>query len=331
LDTSQNAATHPRLDPLRIAVIAGGLSLEREVSLHSGMRVSAALESRGHDVSLMDVDSGVIDRIEEMAPDVAYLALHGRMGEDGTVQGLLELIGVPFTGPDARSSALSWDKGVAKAVWRRHGIPTPDWIALSSDAVRDLGAARVLPRITDRLPMPLVVKPSQGGASMGVGYVHAEEELTDALIGSFRYHPVALVERYVAGCEVAVSIVGGQALPPVEIELPGRAGSRPDERHYDFEARYTPGATTLHAPARLPADVLESATNAAMMAYEECGARHVTRADMIVDDDGKPWLLELDTCPGMTETSLLPAAAEAAGESFPSLCERIISAAMDAR
>ncbi len=312
------------MEPLRIAVIAGGLSLEREVSLHSGARVTAALESRGHEVTLLDVDSQVIDRIEEMKPDVAYLALHGRMGEDGTVQGLLELIGVPFTGPDARASALSWDKAVAKGVWRRHGIPTPDWISLSSDAVRDLGAARVLPRVIERLPMPLVVKPAQGGASMGVGYVNQESDLTDALIGSFRYHPVAVVERFVAGTEIAVSIVDGEPLPPVEIDLPGRDS----HRHYDFSARYTPGATTLHAPARLPADVLDAATAAAVLAYEECGARHVTRVDMIVDPDGQPWLLELDTCPGMTETSLLPAAAEAAGESFPSLCERIVAAAI---
>lgn len=312
------------MDPLRIAVIAGGLSLEREVSLNSGTRVAGALESRGHDVTLLDVDAHLIDRLDALTPDIAYLALHGRMGEDGTVQGLLELIGVPFTGPDARASTLAWDKGVAKCMWRRHGIDTPDWISLSADAVRDLGAARVLPRVGERLPMPLVVKPSQGGASMGVGYVNRPDELTDALIGSFRYHPVALVERFIAGTEVAVSIVGGQPLPAVEIELPGAAAGR----HYDFSARYTPGATRLHAPARLPAEVLAAASRAAMAAYDECGARHVTRADMIVDEDGRPWLLELDTCPGMTDTSLLPAAAEAAGITFPELCDRIVRAAI---
>jgi D-alanine-D-alanine ligase len=181
------------VDPLRIAVIAGGLSLEREVSLTSGTRVAAALESRGHDVTLLDVDTRMVDQLEALAPDVAYLALHGRMGEDGTVQGLLELLTVPFTGPDARASSLAWDKAVAKAVWHRHGIPTPEWVSLSADAVRDLGAARVLPHVGDRLGMPLVVKPTQGGASMGVGYAGEPAELTDALIGSFRYHPVALV------------------------------------------------------------------------------------------------------------------------------------------
>lgn len=313
--------------PLRIAVIAGGLSLEREVSLHSGARVAGALEAAGHAVELLDVDTQLIDRIEASTPDVAYLALHGRMGEDGTVQGLLELLGVPFTGPDARASALAWDKAVAKGVWRRHGIPTPDWISLSADAVRDLGAARVLPHVGERLPMPLVVKPTQGGGSMGVGYVHGGPELTDALIGAFRYHGVALVERFVTGTEVAVSIVDGQPLPVVEIDVPGHDQGA----HYDFSARYTPGATHLHAPARLPDDVLETATAVAVRAYEEVGARHVTRADMIVDADGAPWLLELDTCPGMTETSLLPAAAEAAGVSFTALCERLVGAALAGR
>lgn len=313
------------MDQLCIAVIAGGLSFEREVSLRSGGRVAAALEAQGHDVTLLDVDQHLIDRLEQIAPDIAYLTLHGRMGEDGTVQGVLELLGIPFTGPDARASSLAWDKSVAKSVWRRHGIPTPDWISLSSDAIRDLGAARVLPRIVDRLKLPLVVKPTQGGGSMGVGYVNQVDDLTDALIGSYRYHTVALIEKFIAGTEIAISIVDGVALPPVEIEVPGSGAGG---THYDFSARYTPGATTLHAPARLPEDVLQAATAAAMTAYGESAARHVTRVDMIVDHEGAPWLLELDTCPGLTETSLLPAAAEAAGVAFPDLCERIVRAAL---
>ncbi|CAN5303682.1 D-alanine--D-alanine ligase [soil metagenome] len=312
------------MNPIRIAVIAGGLSLERDVSLRSGTRVASALQSLGHDVTVLDVDQHLIDHLDTAAPDLAYLALHGRMGEDGTVQGVLELLGIPFTGPDARSSALAWDKAVVKGVWRRHDIPTPDWISLSSDAIRDLGAARVLPRIVDRLKLPLVVKPTQGGASMGVGYVNQPDELTDALIGSLRYHGVALIERFVAGTEVAISIVDGEPLPPVEIDVPD-AGA---DVHYDFQARYTPGATLLHAPARLPQDVLDTATAAAMTAYTESAARHVTRVDMIIDAEGAPWLLELDTCPGMTDTSLLPAAADAAGWTFAELCDRIVRAAL---
>jgi D-alanine-D-alanine ligase len=272
---------------------------------------------------VLDVDQHLVERLEDLRPDLAYLALHGRMGEDGTVQGVLELLDIPFTGPDARASSLAWDKAVVKGVWRRQGIPTPDWISLSSDAIRDLGAAKVLPRIVERLTLPLVVKPAQGGASMGVGYVMQGTELTDCLIGSFRYHPVAVVERFVPGTELAISIVDGQPLPAVEIDLPEAASGG----HYDFTARYTPGAALLHAPARLPDAVLQRATQAAMTAYELSGARHVTRVDLIVDPDGHPWLLELDTCPGMTETSLLPAAAEAAGLDFPALCARIVQSA----
>lgn len=316
------------MESQHIAVIAGGLSLERDVSLRSGTRIAAALESLGHRVTVLDVDQHLVERLEALDSDLAYLALHGRMGEDGTVQGVLELLGIPFTGPDARSSTLAWDKAVVKGVWRRHGIPTPDWISLSSDAIRDLGAAKVLPRVGDRLGLPVVVKPTQGGASMGVGYVMQADELTDALIGSFRYHPVALIERLITGTELAISIVDGEPLPPVEIEVPQAS---PSHGHYDFAARYTPGATLLHAPARLPDDVLERATKVAMTAYHEAAARHVTRVDLMVDDEGAPWLLELDTCPGMTETSLLPAAAEAAGLGFAELCERIVQAALTDR
>ncbi|AXV09763.1 D-alanine--D-alanine ligase [Euzebya pacifica] len=308
----------------RIAVIAGGLSLEREVSLQSGTRIAAALEGSGHDVRVLDVDPQLGDHLTAFEPDLAYLALHGRMGEDGTIQGLLELLGIPFTGPDARASSLAWDKAVTKALWRRAGIPTPDWVSVSSEAIRDLGAARLLPRVIETLQLPLVVKPSQGGGSMGVGYVNGPDQLTDALIGSFRYHGVALVERRVDGTELAISIVDGEVLPAVEIDI---ASHGPDD-HYDFSARYTPGATMLHAPARLPADVLDAAAAAAVAAYEQADARHVTRVDLMVDDDGKPWLLELDTCPGMTETSLLPAAAEARGMTFAALCETIVDAAL---
>ncbi len=309
---------------LHVAVIAGGFSLEREVSLTSGGRVAAALEASGHRVSVLDVDPRLIDQLGELAPDVAYLALHGRTGEDGTVQSLLGLLGIPFTGPDARASSLAWDKGVTKALWDRAGIPTPDWVSVPSDAIRDLGAARLLPRVVERLGLPLVVKPAQGGGSMGVGYVADGDQLTDALIAAFRYHGVALVERQVRGTELAISIVDGEVLPPVEIDI---ASHGPDD-HYDFSARYTPGAATLRAPSRLPTDVVEHASKIAYAAYEGAGARHVTRVDMMVDDDGAPWLLELDTCPGMTETSLLPAAAEAAGMTFEQLCDRIVRAAL---
>lgn len=304
-----------------VAVLSGGLSLEREVSLRSGRRVADALEARGYQVTRLDVDDQLVVALAEGGFDVAYLALHGMAGEDGAIQGLLELLRIPYTGPDAIASTLAWDKSVIKGLWSRAGLPTPTWVALSSTALREMGAGRALGRVIDHLGLPLVVKPAQGGAAMGVRFVGAAVKLPGALVAALSYHDVVLIERFVEGVEVAVSVIDGRALPPVEIvPLHGR---------YDFSARYTHGATEFHAPARLPDITLEQCKAYAVAAYELAGCRHVARTDMIVDAEGVPWLLELDTCPGMTETSLLPMAAEAEGWAFGELCERIVELARD--
>ena len=310
-------------EPAAVAVLAGGLSLERDVSLRSGRRVAEALTDLGHRVSRLDLDDGLVRTLAEGSFDVAFLALHGKAGEDGTIQGLLELLEIPYTGPEATASALAWDKAVCKGLWERAGIDTPGWVALSVDAVRDMGAARALDRVVDRLGLPLVVKPSQGGASMGVRRIDRGEDVPQALVASYSYHDVVLIERFVGGTEVAISIVDGDVLPAVEIV--------PKEGSYDFSARYTAGATEFFAPARLPEDVLERCNAVALAAYHEVGCRRVTRADLVVDHDGRPWLLELDTCPGMTETSLLPMAAGAVGWGFADLCERLVASALHGR
>jgi D-alanine-D-alanine ligase len=302
-----------------VAVLAGGLSLEREVSLRSGRRVAEALGDAGHAVTRLDLDDNLVTALAGGGFDVAFLALHGKAGEDGTIQNLLTLLDIPYTGPDAIASALSWDKAISKGLWSREGIRTPDWIAVSSDAIRDMGAVRSLDRLVERLGLPLVVKPSQGGASLGVRFVRSADELGPALIASFSYHDVVLVEQFVTGPEIAVSIVDGRALTPVEIAP--KAGT------YDFSARYTAGATEFFAPARLDDEVLQRCCRAALDAYALAGCRHVTRADMIVDAAGVPQLLELDTCPGLTETSLLPMAAQAEGWDFTELCNRIVDLA----
>ncbi len=304
-----------------VAVLSGGLSLERDVSLRSGRRVADALEDRGRHVLRLDLDDRLVSTLAGEEIDLAYLALHGKAGEDGTIQGLLELMGVPYTGPDAVASALAWDKAVFKGLARRAGLPTPDWVAITTDAVRDMGAARTLDRVVERLGTPLMVKPAQGGASMGVRRVSAGPELAAALLAAYSHHHVAIIERVVAGTEVAVSVIDGKPLPAVEI-LP-RGGAA-----YDFAARYTPGATDFFVPARLDQEVLSRCAQVAVGAYELIGARHVSRADLIVDADGQPWLLELQTCPGMTETSLLPLAASAAGCDFAELCDRIVGLAL---
>lgn len=320
-----SAALHERpASSCAIAVLAGGLSLERHVSLRSGERVAEALTDRGYAVTRLDLDAQAVDRLLEGGFDLAYLALHGKAGEDGTVQRLLELVGVPYTGPDALASALVWDKAICKGLLQRIGLATPAWTALSSDAVRDLGAGHALDRVEQRLGSPVMVKPAQGGASMGVRQVEAAgntEELSAALVGAFSYHDVALVEQLVAGTEVSVSVVAGEALPPVEIV--------PLHGSYDYAARYTHGETGFYAPARLEPATLERCEQVAVAAYQEVGCRHVSRVDMIIDEAGQPWVLELDTCPGLTETSLLPLAAQTHGWSFEHLCERIARLALD--
>jgi D-alanine-D-alanine ligase len=278
------------------------------------------LEDDGYEVLRLDLDEDLVPTLTSTACDLAYLALHGKAGEDGTVQGLLDLLEIPYTGSDAIASALAWDKGVAKGLFARGGLATPPWVALSADAVRDMGASSALNHVLDRLGSPVIVKPAQGGASMGERLVPSAEDLPPALIAAFNYASVVLVERFVAGTEVAVSIVDGEVLPPVEV--------RPRAGQYDFAARYTHGATELVAPARIPPAALTACAQTARQAWDLVGCRHVARADMIVDDSATPWLLELDTCPGMTETSLLPAAAAAADWSFPSLCERVVDAAL---
>jgi D-alanine-D-alanine ligase len=303
-----------------VAVLAGGLSLERDVSLRSGRRVAEALTDRGHHVTRLDLDDGLVRTLAAGSFDVAFLALHGKAGEDGTIQGLLELLDLPYTGPGPTASALAWDKGVCKGLWARAGLTTPPWVALSSHAVRDMGAARALDRVVDQLGLPLVIKPTQGGAAMGVRRVDRAEDIPAALLAGYSYHDVVCVERYVEGTEVAVAVVDGEPLPAVEVV--------PKDGTYDFSARYTHGATEFFVPARLEEDVAERCSALALEAYRLVGCRRVTRADLIVDPAGTPWLLELDTCPGMTETSLLPMAAAAAGWDFPDLCERLLDSAL---
>lgn len=302
-----------------VAVLAGGLSLERDVSLRSGQRVAKALSVSGYEVTSIDLDDRLVDRITDSGMDVGFLCLHGKAGEDGTIQGLLELADLPYTGPGPAASALAWDKAVTKALWQRSGVPTPPWVVLSSHAVRDMGAARMLDRIVERLGLPLIVKPAQGGASMGVKRVDAADDLPAALITALSYSDVALVERCIIGQEIAVAAIDDELLPPVEIE--------PVEGAYDYSARYTHGATRFHAPARLDDSAADAVSRAVRAATDALGTRHLVRADLIVDETGQPWVLELDTCPGMTETSLVPMAAEAAGTDFNELCARLVVSA----
>lgn len=302
--------------PHTVAVLSGGLSLEREVSLRSGGRVAAALADRGHQVTRLDADAALVPSLEAGGFDVAFLALHGSAGEDGTIQSLLELIGLPYTGPDELASALAWNKPIAQGLYRRAGLRVPANVTLTQQAFREMGAVAVLDRVAAALGSRVVVKPATGGSCLGLSIVDDPAGLPQAIMGAFGYADAVLLEAFVPGTEVAVTVLDGQPLPPVEIQ--------PRDGAYDFTARYTAGATEFHAPARVPAEVRQACEELATEAYRAIGARHVSRADLIVDAEGRPWLLELDTCPGLTETSLVPIAAQAAGLQFEDLCERLV-------
>ena len=308
-----------------VLILAGGLSYEREVSLRSGRRVLDALRAAGVDAAVRDADVSLLPTLDADRPDAVIIALHGATGEDGSLRGVLDLCGVPYVGCDARSSRLAWDKPSAKAVLREAGIPTPDWVALPHDRFSELGAVAVLDRIVDRLGLPLMVKPAQGGSGLGAAVVREAAELPAAMVGCFAYHQTALVERFVAGVDVAVSVVdlgdGPTALPAVEIV--------PSNGVYDYAARYTAGITTWHAPARLAPKVAGDIAEIAVEAHNALGLRDLSRVDLIVQPDGAAQVLEVNVAPGMTETSLLPLAVSAAGLDLGKVLATLVARAVE--
>ncbi len=304
---------------MKVAVLKGGRSLERGVSLRSGARVEDALERLGHEVVPLEAEGALVKRLDEARPDVVFIAMHGRGGEDGTVQELLEILGIPFTGPGVAACIRCIDKVLAKHEMRGAGVPTPDWFAFNETAFRELGAADALGALEERLGFPLVVKPSRGGSSLGVKFAASWFEVPEALVSAFSYDDRVLLERFVEGRELAVSVLGGEALPVVEA-IPAN-GDR-----YDFEARYEIGRTTFACPADLGGDEA-AVTAAALGAYEALGCAGFARVDLILGGDG-PQVLEVNAIPGLTDTSLLPQAAEAARMSFEELVERILDLAL---
>jgi len=305
---------------MKVAVLKGGRSLERGVSLRSGARVEDALERLGHEVLAIDVGPDLVKRLVAERPEVAFVAMHGVGGEDGTVQELLEILGIPFTGPGAAACARCMDKVQAKDAIEEAGLPTPEWFAFNQTAFREFGAADALGRLEETLGFPLVVKPSRGGSSLGVRFAAAPAEVPQALISAFSYDDRVLLERFVDGRELAVSVLGDEPLPVVEAIL--LEGDR-----YDFEARYEIGRTRFACPAELSAEEERAVTEAALATYRALGCTGFARVDLILGAEG-PWLLEANAIPGLTDTSLLPQAAEAAGLSFEQLVERILDLAL---
>lgn len=312
---------HSAVEPenLRIAVLMGGRSAEREVSLHTGQQVSQALASLGADV--VEIDAGspdFIHRLEDSGADVCFIALHGRYGEDGTVQGLLELLDMPYVGSGVLASAAAMDKVISKHLFAQGGIASPDYIVLR------IGDARDAEGITTQLGPKTVVKPANEGSAIGVTIAHTPEELPAAIEEAFKYDDVVLVERFVPGVEVTVAVLGTRepfALPTLEVV--------PEHEFYDYDSKYVPGMSRHIIPARVSEAARAECQRLSIEAHRVLGCRGMSRADTIVTEDGEVYLLETNTIPGMTSTSLLPDAARAAGIEFPDLCFRLVTWALE--
>lgn len=338
--------------PLRITVLLGGVSAERDVSLSSGLRIAAALREKGHDVICLDPAEGVLTRETErtllangvgsappslealaglearsLSPvlgtmpevteaDCVFLALHGGQGEDGTVQALLDMVGVPYTGSGHLASALAMDKHLSKVVLRSAGVATANWIMAPAPGSPDELDAHDVGR---HLDWPVVVKPSKQGSTVGLSIVRAPGELAAAVTEAFRYDDEVMIERFVPGQELTVGILGDVVLPTIEIQ--------PVKELYDYECKYTPGMAREFV-AELSPEVQSKLADQARRAFHALKLRGYARIDFRLDPQGQPWCLEANTLPGMTPTSLIPQAAAAAGVLFPDLCERIVHLAL---
>jgi D-alanine-D-alanine ligase len=308
----------------RVAVLRGGHSMERDVSFVTGRRVQHALERLGHEVHSLDVEEGTTAALMELTPDAAFVCLHGPGGEDGTVQALLETLGIPYTGSGPLSSIRCMDKDYAKRALRAAGIRTPPSRTFLRRAMNEMGASAALEVAADSLGYPLVVKPAREGSSFGLSRVEGPEGLLEAVYEAFGYDAKILLEGWVDGTEVSVPVLEPAAEDPTVL---GLVEIRPREGAYNFEAKYTPGATDFAIPAEVPQPVADSLRETALTAYRTLGCSDYARVDTIVED-GTPQVIDVKTIPGFTETSTYPLAAERAGMTFEGLVEAILDAAL---
>ncbi len=319
--TAASPATDAGHHGLRAVVLSGGLNFEREVSLSSGTQVWEELSRAGIDAEIRDADADLLPGLAAAPADAVFIALHGATGEDGALRAVLDLAGVPYVGSPAAACRLAWDKPAAKSVVRAAGATTPDWVALPHSTFRELGAGAVLDLMVARLGLPLIVKPASGGSALGVQKVSNVEELPAVMVSCFAYGDTVLVERYIDGVELAISVVdlgtGPQALPAVEIA--------PASGVFDYTARYTPGLTEYHVPARVSDDVAARAAALAVRVHEALGLADLSRTDAIVSPDGEVHFLEVNVSPGLTETSMFPMAVEAAGFELGEVLARLLA------
>ncbi len=302
---------------MKIAVLQGGRSAEREVSLRSGAQVALALRGRGHDVAQVDLDGDVWDRLRDGGFECVFIALHGRLGEDGTVQGMLELLALPYTGSGVLASALCIDKVRTNRLLQAEGFRIPDFEEFGGEEVDDLA---------ERYGLPAVVKPVREGSTIGLTIAKDVDSLADGLVLARRYDARVMVQRFVEGTEVTVGVLATPqlcVLPTLEITY--------ENATYDYDAKYTEGRSHHIIPARIPETGRRAVAEAAGRAFLTVGCEGMARVDFIVDRDCTPWLLEVNTVPGLTAISLLPDAARAAGIDFPEMCERLVRHGVERR
>ena len=294
-----------------ILVLSGGLSPERDVSLRSGRRVAEALRAARPDweVTEADVDASLLANLREHRPDCVVPLLHGAAGEDGALRDVLETLDISFVGSDSSACRLAFEKPVASSLISGTGIAVPEFVVLPQSTFRELGAPMVMEAVAERIGFPMVVKPTRGGSALGVSIVRTAQDLPPAMVSAFAYGDTAMIQRFIAGTEVAVSVIDGtdgpRALPAVEIV--------PEGALYDYHARYTAGTTEFFCPARLNDDTTAAAHEVALTVHVALGLSDLSRTDVIIDADGTVWFLEVNVAPGMTETSLMPQAITAAG------------------
>ena len=303
---------------MRVVVLAGGPSFERQVSLAGAERIVHDLGELGHRAILIDVGRDLVERLTDARPDAAIIVMHGSVGEDGAVQAVLEALGIPHQSPSATACRRCWDKAIAKGLLKEDGIAVPDGVVFDRQPFTALGAARALAPIVERLGLPLVVKPARSGSALGVNRAADLQGLATAMVGAFSYDDSVIVERFVAGREFGISVIDGKALPPVEI-LP-----QDGPEAYDFEARYSIGLVNYECPADVDEATAKLLTDTAVAATRSLGVTGISRVDLILTPEGVPTVLELNNVPGMTDTSLLPMAAAAAGLSSAELVARML-------
>jgi D-alanine-D-alanine ligase len=298
----------------KIGVLLGGLSSEREVSIASGTAILKALHEKGYHAVSVDVSRDVAEKIHEQGIEAAFIALHGKFGEDGAIQGMLEVMGIPYTGSGILASALGMNKTVSKQVFRSQGLLVGPYEVIYA------GSADKAHSIVSQLRYPVVIKPHAEGSSVGVSLVFKNEEVTPAVKLAFKYGDEILIEKFIKGKEVQVGILGSRALGAIEIV--------PKRTFYDYAAKYEKGMSDHFFPARIPEADYQRTLEAGMAAHRAIGCRGYSRVDFIIDENGAPHILEVNTLPGMTATSLLPEIAKGVGIPFPDLVEEILRLAL---